>query len=406
MNQRNILLAVSGLSPAVITETLYALYMEGKRVDELHIITTKIGKEHLLAKLLSPVDGKIVEFMREYGLAAGSIRYGPETVYVPKDKDGRELSDILTEEDNELLLHLCLGLTFQFTRDPAASVFFLVAGGRKTMTSCLTLAAQCYGRRPQDKILHVLVSPSDIEGPDADFWYPRPGEGAVSWYDQRQRITKTIEHKKIEINLIYLPFVPLREMLPEGKDLELQEPADLLSRLIKEPSPGLRLKVPEKRVLWGQTIELDGLSPVEFAVYAYFAWLRQTCPVCRNTGEVCDKCSLSYDGINTLEAAKCQNVIYDRIPIKPFREPNRWGVQDSFFVGEDGDGKLFDNNFRPNRTRINAKIRKYLGISFFRDLELAQVDAGRCHGRYGIRLAPERIVIDWGEEGAPGAPFW
>ena len=42
---KNILLAVTGLSPQVITETLYALHQINRRVDAIHVITTRDGKE-------------------------------------------------------------------------------------------------------------------------------------------------------------------------------------------------------------------------------------------------------------------------------------------------------------------------------------------------------------------------
>jgi len=37
---KNILLAVVGLSPQVITETLFALHQQNRRVDAIHIITS------------------------------------------------------------------------------------------------------------------------------------------------------------------------------------------------------------------------------------------------------------------------------------------------------------------------------------------------------------------------------
>ncbi len=37
---KNTLLAVTGLSPQVITETLYALHQNNRKVDGIHVITT------------------------------------------------------------------------------------------------------------------------------------------------------------------------------------------------------------------------------------------------------------------------------------------------------------------------------------------------------------------------------
>ena len=54
---RNILLAVCGLSPQVITETLYALFHEGREVHAVHLITTRPGRDKVLAELLAPKTG-------------------------------------------------------------------------------------------------------------------------------------------------------------------------------------------------------------------------------------------------------------------------------------------------------------------------------------------------------------
>lgn len=54
---KTVLLSVIGLNPQVLTETLYAINTQGSKVDEIHIITTRSGKERVYATLLSPKDG-------------------------------------------------------------------------------------------------------------------------------------------------------------------------------------------------------------------------------------------------------------------------------------------------------------------------------------------------------------
>ncbi|MCP4369684.1 MAG: hypothetical protein GY797_16460 [Deltaproteobacteria bacterium] len=44
---KNILLAVTGISPQVITETLYALHQSDRKIDSIHVITTRDGKENI-----------------------------------------------------------------------------------------------------------------------------------------------------------------------------------------------------------------------------------------------------------------------------------------------------------------------------------------------------------------------
>jgi CRISPR-associated protein (TIGR02584 family) len=70
-------------------------------------------------------------------------------------------------------------MTFALTRDPESAVFFSIAGGRKSMGACLTIAAQLY-RRPQDRLYHVLVSP-EFES-CRDFFYPPPESRPLTLY--------------------------------------------------------------------------------------------------------------------------------------------------------------------------------------------------------------------------------
>ena len=54
---RRILLAVSGMSPQIITETLYCLHSEGRDVSAIHITTTRLGKALLQSGLLDSGKG-------------------------------------------------------------------------------------------------------------------------------------------------------------------------------------------------------------------------------------------------------------------------------------------------------------------------------------------------------------
>jgi CRISPR-associated protein (TIGR02584 family) len=68
---REIFVAVSGLTPQVITETLY--YLTQKRdppvaIAEIHVLTTQLGRQRILTDLLSPDDGRFCAFCREYDL--------------------------------------------------------------------------------------------------------------------------------------------------------------------------------------------------------------------------------------------------------------------------------------------------------------------------------------------------
>ena len=62
---KNILLAVTGLSPQVITETLFALHQSNQRVDAIHVITTRDGKETIFANILAGKSGQYYRYLEE-----------------------------------------------------------------------------------------------------------------------------------------------------------------------------------------------------------------------------------------------------------------------------------------------------------------------------------------------------
>ena len=73
---RNILVAVSGLSPQILTETLYALVEEQKFVpDEIHIITTNTGSSVIRTKLLEGENSILNQFCEDLKTEMRGMRY-------------------------------------------------------------------------------------------------------------------------------------------------------------------------------------------------------------------------------------------------------------------------------------------------------------------------------------------
>ena len=66
-----VLLALCGLSPQVVTETLYALAVERAppfRPNRIEVLTTEEGRQRALLLLLDPDRGAFPAFCREFAL--------------------------------------------------------------------------------------------------------------------------------------------------------------------------------------------------------------------------------------------------------------------------------------------------------------------------------------------------
>ena len=89
---RRVLLAVTGLTPQIVTETLWALAVERSPAwvpTEVHIITTQRGAEEARRALLSDDPGWFQRLRADYGLP--EIAFGIEYIRVIKGPDGKPL---------------------------------------------------------------------------------------------------------------------------------------------------------------------------------------------------------------------------------------------------------------------------------------------------------------------------
>jgi len=371
---KQILMAVTGLNPQVITETLYALYQNRQKASEIHIITTRQGKERIFSELLCGKSGHYYRFLKEYRIDPASIYFGHDTVHVVMDQNGNELRDIFTADDNERLLRLCLDLTFHFTRQPNNAVFFSIAGGRKTMSSCLTLSAQMYGR-PQDRLYHVLVSP-EFES-SRDFFYPPKESRKIELKDDAgQPYWKETRYARIQ--LINIPFVSIRDRLSPDYLNAPSDPATLMLSLIKDETPGLTVNINARKIIF-KTLELD-LMPSYMALYGFFALRKKACSLERETCAGCRNCFPDITAIMDLQAEI--SGLYKKIcNNRPTDE-----MSDSGILG------LTPENFRSMRSKLNKLILTTFGPYAARDIEIAAAGT-RPDTAYGIRMDKTRLTV-------------
>ena len=178
---KHVLISVVGLSPQVITETLYCYWCLASPpvpITEVFALTTLRGKQALEDTLLGD-NGKLKSLCNDYNLPP--IHFDLANVHLLKGADGQPLEDISNVVDNEALADQL----FAFVRNLATSTDIClhasIAGGRKTMGLYIGLAMQFYGR-PGDTLSHVLVNP-ELE--NQEFFYPPPNGVDVVLNDGR-----------------------------------------------------------------------------------------------------------------------------------------------------------------------------------------------------------------------------
>jgi len=215
---RNILIAVSGLTPQIITETMYGLMVVRKiPLHEIYIITTRTGEEKLNNSLLN-ANGPFYQFCAEYEILPHEIRIKPILI---KSKQGEVLDDIRTREDNEAMAETIMETMFKLTRDDQTRVFASIAGGRKTMSAYMALAMQLFGRK-QDRLTHVLIWPPELES-DKNFYFP-PREPR----DIHTSAGKIIDRNEVRVDFAEIPFIRLRPIIQNWLGSRLENYLELI----------------------------------------------------------------------------------------------------------------------------------------------------------------------------------
>jgi CRISPR-associated protein (TIGR02584 family) len=252
---RRVLLAVTGLSPQIVTETLYALAVTGKPPwvpTEIRIITTRRGAEEAQRTLLSDDPGWFRRLCADYRLPG--IAFGAEDIRVIAGPDGKPLDDILDERDNAAVADFITEEVRVLTADPNTSLYVSIAGGRKTMGFYVGYALSLFGRE-QDRLSHVLVPPA-FES-QANMFYPAPGA------------------TEFRVHLGWIPFVRLRDGLPDrllGGGASFSDAVAEAQKAL--PPVALRLDPATRTVIAGGEA-IDDLKPAEFAFYLMLAERRR-----------------------------------------------------------------------------------------------------------------------------------
>jgi CRISPR-associated protein (TIGR02584 family) len=210
--RRRVLLAVTGLSPQIVTETIYALAVDPARPapwvpEEVHLITTLQGANSARLLLLHPETGWFHRLRQDYALP--EIRFDESCIHTIDRPDGSPLEDIRDDADNRLAADAIADWVRRFTDDPACELHASIAGGRKTMGFFLGYAMSLYGRA-QDRLSHVLVS--EHYESSREFFYPTPYSRVVARPGSR---TEVLDTSLARVWLGDIPFVRLRSELDE-----------------------------------------------------------------------------------------------------------------------------------------------------------------------------------------------
>lgn len=200
----HILLATTGASPQIVTETLYAIHHEGRRwPDEIQLITTSFGKTKAEKGLLK--DGHLERLCGEIGRKMPT--FTAAHIKVVPDANGEDVEDARSLEDHAALADFIMTKVRNLTATDC-TLHASLAGGRKTMTFYLGYAMSLFGRR-EDLLSHVLISEA-FEG-NPGFWFPTDSQ-EYRYLQDRQG--ERLDAHTASVTLAPIPFIRHRQELP------------------------------------------------------------------------------------------------------------------------------------------------------------------------------------------------
>lgn len=368
--RRRILVAVSGKSPAIITETLYALAVAREPAwvpTEVHVVTTRTGRDLVQRRLLDPATGAFRALCREHRLA--DVAFDAGNVHVVNDAHGDELDDIVTSADNEAMADTITRLLRGFAVADDTALHVSLAGGRKTMSYYAGYALSLFGRA-QDRLSHVLVAPDYETAPTFNF----PTRGS---FEVTTRGGRTLDARDATVELAEIPFVRLADGRPHrlfDGDASFSGEVRLAQKVLEPPNVVLQLGDPPVLQLSGEPV---AMTQIYLRFYAMLLQARLEDRVIPR-GELV-KAHWTRDVRAYLYRA--QRRLY---PLDT--EPDMGGFLPGFRL--DGMGPWF--------TRCNNLIKRALGDELARPYLVQSLKANERNdgGYYSLdRLDPARIHI-------------
>lgn len=365
---RRVLLCVVGMSPAVVTETIYGLFQRQMPFvpTEIHIMTTTKGLSKVIDALLTMP--RIQQLYQQFGYGHALPHFDAEHIHVPKNSDGQALEDIRTADDNAAIADYMLELACDLTADQQSAVHASISGGRKTMSYYLGNIMSLVGR-PQDRLSHVLATEPFEFNPD--FFHPGQTPETIE-----VRTRNGMAHRntgEAEITLSEIPFVALDKRLPKNFIQAFRRQGNLFSRAVTATqltaeTPCLHIDLEHRQITIGRHNPMRcQLRPAALALYTAAGLMK------RKFGVNSAGC-LQRDQLP-------RNVLHNILELIPGGS-RVTELQD----GPEANTRFYDNHANKLHSELNALspfAADIYGLS------------KRQNNLFEIRVAPENIHIQW-----------
>ncbi|MHB1680588.1 MAG: CRISPR-associated ring nuclease Csm6 [bacterium] len=375
---KTILVCVAGITPQIITETLYYYIIEKKPpiwIDEINVLTTSVGKEAIINSLLKKESGIFYKFLSDYNISRQKIKFSENSV-IQLGGDSY-IKDISTDMDSAITGNEIVNFIKNITIDKNTRIICSIAGGRKTMSVYLSLGLQLYGRE-QDMLSHTLVS-SDFESTQ-DFFYVPPVPKNIEIKDKNGKIIKIVNTKDAKIVCSEIIFVRLRNFLNIKDELFYDDLVNIVQKKVDYCGTKLiSIDLKNRALLLGNKKVI--LKPIEICIYNLFLSNKKKCEQ-----EFCGDCTDCYVSLNEMRS---QESYANLLEFYKFIYTENSGQYERLkeSLKKDGKGEDF---FSQNISKINKTLKQHLNPFEFAVYKISKI--GKYNKRYGIYVDKKNIL--------------
>jgi len=365
--EKRILFSVLGLSPQILTETLYALVTRDEPFipTEIHVLTTAKGAEFCRLALFHEGGGWFYRLCQDYDLP--NVKFIESDIETIIDEQGQPLRDIRSHTDNSAVANQIMQCIRSFTDDESSKLHVSIAGGRKTMGFYAGYALSIFGR-DQDELSHVLVD--EVFEAHPQFFYPTPYSSVIRSRDGRD----LLDQKEAKVDLALIPFVRLGHLLKDTAVHQIEDFDELVNSIQKVVTPTeLLVDVENSQLLIDDTsVEL---TPINLAFYL---WLLRR----QMAGE--EPILTPVDGEPNKDYAKeflqvYQEVVGEMRDIEQTQKRLERGMEAEFI--------------RERKNRVNRELKGKLALKAEPFLIEGKRDPVVKRNRYSIPVKPEQVKI-------------
>ncbi|WP_227674532.1 CRISPR-associated ring nuclease Csm6 [Psychrobacter jeotgali] len=372
---RNILFLVTGKTPQIVTETVWALACDEDASDiwvpdEIHVLSTQDGLNQIRKRLFE--DGVFEQLKQDYPIVS-DVEFNPvDHLHVITDHVGKPLVDLKTPEENERSADIICQMVKDFTSMEDTSVHVSIAGGRKTMGFYAGYALSLYGRA-QDALSHVLVDEKFEQA--NNFFYPTPTEHLVS--DWNAKVVG--DAQEAQVWLAKIPFVRMHEAILPKHQLRKEDSFSEVVQKINESyeDVSLELNTFSRKAIVNGKFTIDNLPPREWAFLNWFAARRKD----SKGGVIAPTKNINERNINSEQLSHISQLTEEYLTYY-YDHKNEADLDISV------DKKFFQSA----KSRLQTALKEALGIELAAKLGITQ-GSGKGSS-FQLTIPPEAIVIN------------